>query len=57
MQQPVLARAVEDLARAGEKAGLSVEEMIRILNAGVTVESLVDLIERRGAHLTDGTPR
>ena len=45
MPQPVLTRAVEKLALAGEQAGLSVEEMIRILNAGVSVESLLDLIE------------
>ena len=45
MEPPVLWRAVEKLAQAGEHAGVSVEEMIRILNAGVSVESLVDLIE------------
>jgi hypothetical protein len=47
MERPVLRRAVEKLAQAGEQAGLSVEEMIRILNAGVSVESLVALVEGR----------
>lgn len=45
MPQPG-ARAVEKFARAGEPAGLSVEDMIRILNAGVSVETVLDLIER-----------
>lgn len=31
---------------AGEEAGLSVELMIQILNAGVSVEMLLDLIDR-----------
>jgi len=44
MQQPVLARAIERLALAGEQAGISVEDMIQILNAGVRVEALLDLI-------------
>ena len=44
MPQPVLAQAVEKLARAGEQVGLSVEDMIRLLNAGVSVETLIDLI-------------
>jgi hypothetical protein len=46
MPQPILVRAVEKLARAGEQAGMSVEDMIRILNAGVSVETLLELIER-----------
>jgi hypothetical protein len=33
MEHPVLIRAVEALVRAGEEAGISVEDMIRILNA------------------------
>jgi hypothetical protein len=49
MERPLLVRAVEKLARAGEQAGLSVEDMIRILNAGVSVECLLDLIEQ-GLH-------
>jgi hypothetical protein len=46
MQQPTLIRAVEKLAQAGEQAGFSVEDLIRMLNAGLTVETLLDIIER-----------
>jgi hypothetical protein len=46
MQQPTLIRAVEKLAQAGEQAGFSVEDMIRMLNTGLTVETLLDIIER-----------
>jgi hypothetical protein len=47
MQQPVLDQTLDKLARAAERAGLSVGDMIRILNAGISVESLLALIERR----------
>jgi|HubBroStandDraft_2_1064218.scaffolds.fasta_scaffold1404692_1 hypothetical protein len=46
MQQPALVRAVEKLAQAGPQAGFSVEDMIRMLNAGLTVETLLDIIDR-----------
>ncbi|HWY52977.1 MAG TPA: hypothetical protein VNZ03_00835 [Terriglobales bacterium] len=46
MQQPVLDRTIEKLAQAAEQAGLSIEDLIRILNAGVSVERLLDLIGR-----------
>jgi hypothetical protein len=46
MQQPVRSRAVEKLAHAGEQAGFTVKDMIRLLNAGLSVETLLDLIER-----------
>jgi hypothetical protein len=45
MPQAVLTRAIEKLASAGEQAGISVADMIRILQAGVSVEALVNLIE------------
>jgi hypothetical protein len=45
MQKPALEQAIEDLARAGEQAGISVEDMIRVLRAGVSVETLFDLVE------------
>jgi len=45
MRQPVLLRAVEKLAHAGVQAGFSIEDMIRILNAGVSVKNLLDMIE------------
>jgi hypothetical protein len=35
------------LAVTGEQAGFSLEDMISLLNAGLTVENLLDLIERR----------
>lgn len=38
---------MERLALAGEQAGLCVEDMISLLNAGVSVEMLLELIERR----------
>jgi hypothetical protein len=44
MPEPVLAHAVEKLVRAGEQVGLSVEDLIRLLNAGVSVGTLIDLI-------------
>jgi hypothetical protein len=44
MQQPTLAQAIEKRARAGEQAGIGVEDMIQILNAGVSVEILLDLL-------------
>jgi len=47
MPKRSLANAVYKLALAGEQVGLSLEEMIQILNAGVTVEALIDLIESR----------
>ena len=47
MAKRSLANAVYKLALAGEQVGLSLEEMIQILNAGVTVEALIDLIESR----------
>ena len=43
MPQAVLTRAIEKLASAGEQAGISVTDMIRLLNAGLSVEALVDL--------------
>ncbi len=46
MEQSVLTRAVEKLVSAGERAGMSMEDMIRVLQAGVSVETLLDLITR-----------
>ena len=42
-----LIKAVGKLAVAGEQAGLSVEQMIEMLNGGVSVETLIELISRR----------
>jgi hypothetical protein len=41
------------LALAGEQAGFSLEDMISLLNAGLTVETLLDLVELR---LTNAKP-
>jgi len=43
-QNPVLIGAIRKLALAGEKAGFSVEEMIELLNTGVSMETLLNLI-------------
>ena len=39
-----LIKAIGKLAIAGEEAGFSIDEMIEMLNSGVTVESLLQLI-------------
>jgi hypothetical protein len=47
MQRTSIALSVYKLALAGEQAGFSLEDMIQMLNAGLTVESLLRLIEWR----------
>ena len=47
MQNPKLVAAIGKLAIAGEQAGLSIEQMIQLLNDGLKVETLVDLITWR----------
>ncbi len=42
-----IAASVFKLAVAGEQAGFTLQQMIELLNAGVTVESLLRMIERR----------
>jgi hypothetical protein len=39
--------AIERLVQAGEQAGLTVHDLIRMLNGGMTLETLLDLIEVR----------
>ncbi len=46
MQRPTLEQAIEKLARIGEQAGISVQDMILILKARASVETLLDLIGR-----------
>ncbi|MBZ5705577.1 MAG: hypothetical protein LAN63_09495 [Acidobacteriia bacterium] len=41
--------AIERLAQAGEEVGLSVETLIQMLDGGVTLEELLDLIESKMA--------
>jgi len=47
-----LQEAINRLALAGEQVGISVEDMIQMLNAGVSVETLLDLIY--GLHSAHG---
>jgi hypothetical protein len=47
MQRQPITRTVYKLAIAGEQAGFSLEDMIQLLNAGITVETLLHLIELR----------
>jgi len=47
MAAPSIATTVFKLTVVGEQAGFSVEQMIELLNAGITVESLLRIIERR----------
>ena len=47
MEKPLLVGAIEKLALAGEQAGFSVEQMIQLLDCGLTVETLLDLIAWR----------
>ena len=44
MKQP-LATTVQKLVNAGEQAGLSVDQMIQLLQGGLSVSGLLDLIE------------
>jgi hypothetical protein len=52
MAAPSVAASFFKLALAGERAGFSLEQMIELLNAGVSVGSLLALIEWE---LTDRT--
>ena len=56
MATSTLITAVRKLAIAGESAGFSIEQMIDLLNAGLAVETLLGLIERRLATLESPDP-
>jgi hypothetical protein len=56
MATSTLITAVHKLAIAGESAGFSIEQMMALLNAGLTVESLLGLIEKRLATLELSVP-
>lgn len=43
-ENKVLTGAITKLALAGEQAGFSVEEMIALLNTGVSIDTLLNLI-------------
>ncbi|HXJ91151.1 MAG TPA: hypothetical protein VMS18_30365 [Candidatus Binatia bacterium] len=47
MAKPSLTKAIEKLAAAGGQAGFSVEQMIEMLNSGVSIETLIELISLR----------
>ena len=47
MQRANLVVAISKLAVAGEQAGFSLEQMIQLLNAGLTAETLLELIAWR----------
>lgn len=47
MDQATLISGIAKLATAGQEAGFTVEQMIQLLNAGLSVESLVELIAWR----------
>ena len=44
---PDLQQSIAKLAMAGEQAGFSVEQMIELLSAGLSVATLLDLITWR----------
>ena len=44
MENPSLILAISKLAAAGEQAGFSLEQMIDMLDHGLEVETLLDLI-------------
>ena len=54
MGTPSLQCSMAKLAIAGEQAGLTVEQMIWLLNSGVTVEGLLRLIECRLTPIMEG---
>jgi hypothetical protein len=45
--EPPLLRAISKLAQAGEHAGFTIKEMILLLEAGLSVPDLIQLIELR----------
>ena len=47
MDKATLVSGIAKLATAGQQAGFSVEHMIQLLNAGIEVEGLIDLIAWR----------
>lgn len=47
MEPPLLLSAIRKLALAGMQAGFSVEQMVQMLNDGISVEELIALIGLR----------
>ena len=50
MERESLVIAISKLAVAGEQAGFSLEQMIQLLDSGLTVEILIELIAWRFEH-------
>ena len=44
MERPLLKSAIHKLALAGEQAGFSLDQMIQMLNDGISVEQLIEVI-------------
>jgi hypothetical protein len=47
VENPSLVLAISKLAAAGEQAGFTLEQMIELLDHGLEVETLVELIRMR----------
>jgi hypothetical protein len=47
MENPSLVLAISKLAAAGEQAGFTLEQMIDLLDGGLDVETLLELIDSR----------
>ncbi len=47
LDDPSLVSAIDKLAIAGERAGFTVEQLIRLLNAGISVDALLRIIAQR----------
>jgi hypothetical protein len=47
MENPSLVLAISKLAAAGEQAGFTLEQMIELLDSGLEVETLLELIGLR----------
>ena len=56
MERTELTHTVYRLAVAGEEAGFSLDDMIQLLNAGLTVLALLNLIEWRLGQAESRTP-
>ena len=44
VQNPVLTTAIQKLALAGEQAGFTVEQVIEVLETGMSVETFLNLV-------------
>ena len=56
MENLFIANSVEELAIAGERTGFSSQDMIFMLSAGISMETLVDLIQW-GLRKCEPTPK